>query len=72
MTLKNLFIYLSLTHVNSLLIYLKCKYDSENQFHYVSKRNNNNNNNNNNVSVRNTLCNKRSWYSKIREIVRSS
>ena len=72
MTLKNLFIYLFLTHVNSLVIYLKCKCDSENQFHDVNKKKKENNNNNNNVNVRNTLCNKRSWYSRRREIVRSS
>ena len=53
-----------------MVYYLKYKYDPENQFHDVNKRNNDNNNNN--VRVRNTLCNKRSWYSRIREFVRSS
>ena len=54
-----------------MVYYLKYKYDPENQFHNVNKRNNDNNNNNN-VRVRNTLCNKRGWYSRIREFVRSS
>ena len=54
-----------------MVYYLKYKYDPENQSHDVNKRNNDNNNNNN-VRVRNTLCNKRGWYSRIREFVRSS